>query len=117
LVGAQHIREVDPDWPAVGSRFRHRIGFGPLQVPGTTSVRQLDRPRQLALAAGMGPFGEASVRFSLAAVPEGTRVDVAEEPTRGAARLAWRWCRRSVGLALWGRNSVSLAALERAVTD
>ena len=116
LVGARRIREVDPDWPAVGSRFHHRIGFGPLQVPGSTSVRRCDRPQELALGAGMGPLGEASVRFRLTATPGGTRVEVTEEPSRGAVRLAWRRCRRTVGAVLWGRNAVSLAALDRAVT-
>ncbi|WP_324188972.1 SRPBCC family protein [Nocardia farcinica] len=26
VVGASHIRDVDPDWPGVGSRIHHSVG-------------------------------------------------------------------------------------------
>ena len=115
LVGAQRIKAVDDNWPTVGSRFRHRIGFGPVGVSGSTSVRRCDRPHELCLAAGMGPFGEAAVRFVLAGAPGGTEVLLQEEPAKGLARVSWRLWRSGVSAALWGRNVVSLAALERSV--
>lgn len=117
LVGAQRIRSVDPDWPRPGAEFRHRIGFGPLAVPGSTTIRRLREPHELVLAAGMGPFGEATVRFVLDAVAEGTEITIEEEPAKGLARVAWRGSKSLVSAALWGRNAVSLAALDRAVRE
>lgn len=115
LVGAQHIREVDPAWPGVGSRFHHRIGFGPVSLPGSTSVRSFDEPTQLELGAGMGLLGEATVHIVVEAVPEGTRVTIQEEPRRGVVRLLWNVARPMVNLGLWGRNAISLSALAEAV--
>jgi uncharacterized protein YndB with AHSA1/START domain len=117
LVGAQRIRSVDDDWPAAGSQFRHAIGVGPAALPGSTSVRHCARDVELVLAAGMGPFGEAAVRFVLTPTEEGTSVQVHELPVKGPARLAWRVARPIVSAALWGRNAVSLAALSRVVQE
>lgn len=115
LVGAQHIRSVDDDWPAVGSKFHHAIGVGPAAVPGSTSVQRCSPDEELVLAAGMGPFGEAAVRFTLTATGDGTLVEFRELPVKGPARLAWRVARPLVSAALWGRNAVSLASLARVV--
>jgi uncharacterized protein YndB with AHSA1/START domain len=117
LVGAQHIRSVDDDWPAVGSKFHHAIGVGPAAVPGSTSVRRCSPDEELVLAAGMGPLGEAAVRFVLTATADGTLVRFTELPVKGPARLAWRVARPFVSAALWGRNAVSLASLARVVRD
>jgi uncharacterized protein YndB with AHSA1/START domain len=111
LVGAQTIRSVDREWPRQGARFHHRIGVGPLTMPGSTSVRRWVTPIVLELAAGMGPFGEANVVFTLEPVAEGTLLTVEEEPSRGLARVAWRGARPLVATALWGRNAVSLSSL------
>src|SRR5690349_12778559 len=89
LVGAKTIREVDADWPAIGARFHHTIGAGPLRVPGSTSIEK-DEPDLWQLAAGMGPFGEARVRFRLRPAGGSTVVTVEEEPRRGIARLTWK---------------------------
>jgi uncharacterized protein YndB with AHSA1/START domain len=115
LVGARRIRGVDRHWPEVGSSFRHSIGFGPARVAGSTSVRRCREPEELVLAAGMGPLGEASVRFELEPAPEGTLVRLEEEPARGPVRGAWRLARPLVQLGLWGRNAASLEALARVV--
>lgn len=116
LVGAQAIRSIDDGWPAVGSKFHHRIGVGPLAVPGSTTVRR-DEPRELVLGAGMGPFGEAKVVFTLEPTAQGVHVTVEEEPRAGAARLAWKVLRPVVTLGLWGRNEVSLESLRDVVLD
>lgn len=115
LVGAQRIRSVDENWPEVGSTFRHTIGLGPVRVAGSTSVRRCREPEELVLAAGMGPLGEASVRFELEPAPEGTLVRLEEEPARGPMRGAWLLVRPLVMLGLWGRNAASLDALSRVV--
>lgn len=111
LVGAQRITAVDDDWPAKGSRFCHRIGCGPLSFPGSTTVRAIERPNELTLAAGMGVFGEAQVRFRLRQTDEGTELRLDETPTRGPARLAAALFKPVLSAVLWGRNAVSLGAL------
>jgi uncharacterized protein YndB with AHSA1/START domain len=112
LVGAQEIRDVDDDWPAIGSAFRHRIGVGPFQIPGSTTIRAYEAPHVLSLAAGMGPFGEARVDFVLTALDAvSTEVVVSEAPTRGLARVGWLVSRPLIFGLLWGRNAVSLHSL------
>jgi carbon monoxide dehydrogenase subunit G len=115
LVGAQVIRSVDDSWPLPGSQFHHRIGFGPASIPGSTTVTDHRPSEALTLAAGMGPFGEVSVRFVLTAAPSGTVVEVDEVPARGLARGAWRAMSLVTNLALWGRNEVSLSLLRDVV--
>lgn len=112
LVGAKKITTIDDDWPAVGTSFEHRIGFGPLHIPGSTSVREIESPNRLVLGAGMGPLGEVRVEFDLEPVESATRVTVHEVPSRGIARLAWFVGRPLVAAGLWGRNQTSLVELE-----
>src|SRR5690242_18115313 len=51
VVGAAHIRDVDRDWPAVGTRVHHRVGPWPLQINDQTVVRAVRPGRLLELAA------------------------------------------------------------------
>lgn len=111
LVGAQAITSVDDDWPRVGSSFHHRIGFGPLRVPGSTTIAELDLDRLLVLRAGMGPLGEAEVRFALEADGDGTVLQMDERPTRGPVRLTDRVTGPLLPLVLWGRNGASIAQI------
>lgn len=115
LVGASRITNVDRTWPRVGSKFSHRIGVGPLVIPGSTSIKVVDRPSQLVLGAGLGVLGEALVRFRLEDVPTGTQVTLEETLVRGPARIPWGGLRQLVGAALRGRNAISLSSLERVV--
>jgi len=117
LVGSQMIRAVDPDWPAEHSKFHHRIGVGPATVPGSTSVLELEQDTVLELGAGMGPFGEARVRFTLESDGDTTVVTVEEEPRHGPIRAAWKVLRPAVRMGLWGRNAVSLNSLRDVVLD
>ncbi|MCU1353724.1 MAG: Polyketide cyclase/dehydrase [Acidimicrobiales bacterium] len=67
LVGARKIRDIDDGWPAVGSRFHHRVGLaGPLSVADTTEVLAIEEPHRLTLEARARPFGRAKVDFRLA---------------------------------------------------
>lgn len=112
LVGAQEIRHIDGDWPAVGASFEHRIGVGPLRIPGSTTVAAFDAPHRFTLSAGMGPLGEARVDFELTAVDgTSTEVTIVEAPSGGLAKLGWFVYRPVVFGLLWGRNAVSLNAL------
>lgn len=113
LVGAQAIRRIDAGWPAVGTKFEHRIGVGPLAIPGSTTVRQIDAPYVLELAAGMGALGESKVRFELVSAAGGTQLSIIEVPRKGVAALASKLMSPLVQGALWGRNHVSLVDLAR----
>lgn len=115
LVGSKAIDHVDAHWPDVGTKFHHRIGFGPLTVPGSSTVLEVEPPRRLRLGAGMGPFGEVDVDLSIHPCEAGSRVEIAETPRRGLARVVRQMVRPAVHLALWGRNAVSLSALQEVV--
>lgn len=66
LVGCQDIRAIDADWPAVGSKFHHRVGLaGPLTVADSTEVLEIEEPSLLVLEARARPLGRARVRFEL----------------------------------------------------
>lgn len=114
LVGAQDVTEVSEAWPEVGSSFTHRIGFGPLRVPGSTTIRDISAPTNLTLGAGMGPLGEAHVEFVLEAVDaDHTQVTVTETPIGGLARASWFIYRPIVFGLLLGRNAASLEMLAK----
>ena len=113
LVGAQEIRTVSDDWPAVGARFEHRIGLPSLRIPGSTTIRALESPTHLTLAAGMGPLGEALVDFGLRADGDMTEVTITEAPSDGLARIGWFLYRPIAFGLLWGRNQLSLQGLSR----
>ena len=115
LVGAQTIRSVDDEWPKAGSAFRHRIGFGPAVIAGSTSIRRIEDDRLLELGAGMGPLGEALVRFTVEPSDGGSTVTVEEVPNRGVARAMWKVLRPITNAGLWGRNAVSLNSLKEVV--
>jgi uncharacterized protein YndB with AHSA1/START domain len=116
LVGAQQITSVDDNWPRVGASFRHRIGGGPLRLPGSTTVRDLTTPTRFVLGAGMGPLGEAKVVFDLRPDGTGTRVTIGERPDRGLAKLSWCALRPVAFALLWGRNQISLERLRDLAT-
>jgi uncharacterized protein YndB with AHSA1/START domain len=84
VVGASHIRDVDADWPAVGSHIHHAFGAWPLLVRDQTEVLENDPPRRLVLQARAWPAGQA--RIVLAVEPlrdDGSRVCIEEFPVSG----------------------------------
>ncbi|MEK6438517.1 SRPBCC family protein [Pseudonocardia sp. T1-2H] len=108
VVGATHMRSVDPDWPAVGSKLHHSVGIWPLQIEDNTEVLAVDPGRMLELRARAWPAGTARVRLTLDPVPEGTLVTMAERSESGPARLV-PWPIESSLLKL--RNTESLQRL------
>src|SRR3954463_13543857 len=74
VVGAQHIRDVDPSWPAPGARLHHPVGAGPLQVNDHTEVRTVERFRRLVLRARVRPVGEAEIELTVEPTAGGSRV-------------------------------------------
>jgi uncharacterized protein YndB with AHSA1/START domain len=112
LVGAQHIRATDDGWPAAGTAFHHRVGFGPLTIEDSTHVVEVDRPDVLVLEAAIGPFGSARVRFRLDG-SDPTTVTFEEVPSSGPVRLMDRTAGHLVARAsIWGRNRASLERLK-----
>jgi len=75
VVGAAHMRDVGPTWPAVGTRLHHRVGPWPINIDDRTVVRAMEPDRMVELEARVWPFGAALVRVTLEPVGDGrTRV-------------------------------------------
>jgi uncharacterized protein YndB with AHSA1/START domain len=87
VVGNSHVREVDPGWPAVGTRIHHSAGLWPLQVNDWTEVTAVTPDRMIELRARLWPLGVAMIRFDLIPTATGTRVVMAEQATEGPAAL------------------------------
>jgi hypothetical protein len=86
VVGAVHIRDVDPDWPQPGSKVHHRIGAWPFTIADSTEVLASDPNRGLKLRARFWPLGEAQVELNWYPEPGGrTRVTMSEHFSQGPA--------------------------------
>ncbi|MGV8910386.1 MAG: SDR family NAD(P)-dependent oxidoreductase [Propionicimonas sp.] len=88
VVGAARVRDVDPGWPAVGSRVHHSFGLWPLLIQDFTRVETSIPQRELELTARGWPAGEAHVHLSVR--PEGTEgsvVTITEDAVSGPGRL------------------------------
>jgi uncharacterized protein YndB with AHSA1/START domain len=88
VVGTTHIRDVDPHWPAVGSRLHHKAGPWPLSLHDTSTVVACIPEKELTLKAGLWPLGEATVHIRLEPVGDGaTKVVIFEDFHAGP--LGW----------------------------
>lgn len=109
VVGATHIRKVDPGWPAVGTRIHHSVGAWPLARSDITAVRSVDPPHHLELEARLWPAGAAYISLDLVALgPTETEVRMAERISRGPGRLLPGFVQ---DMALIPRNRESLRRL------
>jgi uncharacterized protein YndB with AHSA1/START domain len=88
VVGSDAVRDTDPDWPAVGSRFHHRVGVGPIKINDHTQVVERDPPRKLVLHARARPMGTALVSLLLEPAEGGTWVTMEETAGDPLSRLA-----------------------------
>lgn len=86
VVGCDDIRAVEGEWPAVGSKFFHTVGAGPIKVKDNTMVIEVEPDRRLVLEARARPAGVANVIFELRPVNGGTEVEIIEYPVRGIAK-------------------------------
>jgi len=110
VVGASHMREVDPDWPRVGARLHHRVGPWPLSLDDSTTVVAMEPDRLLELDAHAWPAGAARVRLALEPLgPDRTRVRFTEA---FSSPLARRIPERAQAVLLVPRNRESLARLD-----
>ena len=88
VVGASHVRAVEPDFPAAGTRIHHSSGLWPLLLKDETRVERCEPPNRLVLLARGRPWGEARVDLSLTAEDGGTLVRLEEKPVSGPGALA-----------------------------
>jgi uncharacterized protein YndB with AHSA1/START domain len=87
VVGSEVIRDADETWPAVGSRFHHRVGVGPLKVNDHTEVLAMEPARRLELHAKARPLGTAKVALDLERRGGGTLVTMVEDAGDPLSRL------------------------------
>jgi uncharacterized protein YndB with AHSA1/START domain len=87
VVGSDTIRDADPNWPAVGSRFHHRVGAGPFKVNDHTEVVDVDPLRKLVLHARARPVGTALVTMLWEPRDGGSWVTMKEEAGDPLSRL------------------------------
>ena len=88
VVGAARVRDVDPGWPATGTRVHHSFGVWPALIQDFTRVESSTPPRDLVLTARGWPVGEARVHLSVQ--PDGSDgciVTITEDAVTGPGRL------------------------------
>lgn len=113
VVGATHMREVDPGWPAVGSRLHHSVGVWPLTFEDKTEVEHAEPGLRLVLRAHAWPAGSARIELLLEPTLHGTRVTIVEGAVTGPGQYVPA---RLQGILLGPRNLESLQRL-RAVVE
>jgi uncharacterized protein YndB with AHSA1/START domain len=112
VVGTRRIRHVDPDWPAVGTRFHHAVGTFVAELHDSTMVVQRARPQFVELEVRIRPAGVARVEITLTPASGATVVTLEETPAGGVIA---RCPRAIVDPVLHVRNVASLHRLRRLV--
>jgi uncharacterized protein YndB with AHSA1/START domain len=117
LVGAKAMRSVDDEWPAVGSRFHHRVGMGPIRIDDNSEVLEIDAPRRLVLLVRATIAVRGRVTFELAERGESTLLTFEEEPAEilPAHRLVGNLVRPVLDPLTHVRNEISMRRLSRVV--
>lgn len=109
VVGASRMRDVDLDWPEIGSRLHHSVGNWPLLLDDQTEVLECRPWRLLRLKAHGWPAGAAEVVIDLDPQSDSsTLVRIQEDATDGPATLVPRPARQ---LAMVARNREALQRL------
>ena len=111
VVGSKVIRGADPNWPEVGSRFHHTLGFGPFELQDHSEVIASEPPYRWVLHVKGRPLGTAKVELSMVPKPDGTGtiIEMREEPWDAFSRLVHN---PLADLALHGRNVETLRRLK-----
>ena len=100
VIGSIEIRNADPGWPQVGSRFHHTVGMGPLRIKEgsertkkalstvghTATSVSFGVVRGVLGLAGLGPRVAGAALFGAAMAPELVVV-----PALGGAKALWKW--------------------------
>jgi uncharacterized protein YndB with AHSA1/START domain len=109
VVGSKYIRGADPGFPAVGTKFHHTVGFGPIEVKDHSEVVESEPPNRLVLHVKARPFGTAKVEMTMVPNDGGTLIEMREEPLDLASRLIHN---KLADLVLHGRNVEALKRLK-----
>ncbi|HEU4462486.1 MAG TPA: SDR family NAD(P)-dependent oxidoreductase [Solirubrobacterales bacterium] len=80
VVGAAGIRDEDEEFPAVGSRFHHKVGSWPVGLKDHTEVLEIEPPTRLLLKAKARPLGTATIELELRESAGGTELLMEEVP-------------------------------------
>lgn len=83
VVGASRMRDVDAEWPAVGSRLHHSFGIWPAVIDDETTVLEWDPPRRMVMRPAGWPLGEAVVTIEAKPRGDGCVVRMLEKAIRG----------------------------------
>lgn len=110
VVGSSEIRDVEQGFPAAGTRFHHKVGWGPLKVADHTEVLECERPRLLKLKAKSRPLGTAHVTIELEPHATGTRATMIEDAGDKLTALVFN---PLTHLLVRGRNTESLERLKQ----
>lgn len=105
VVGASRMRDVDEDWPLVGTKLHHSVGSWPLLLDDRTEVLGVVRREHLHLRAHSWPAGAAEVLLTTESVTDGTLVTIREDASHGPGTLVPRPLRQ---LAMVPRNRETL---------
>lgn len=112
VVGTSHMRAVEAEWPAAGSRLFHAAGLWPMVTRDETEVESVEPGRRLELTARGRPFGEAKIVMELSDEDGNCRVTMYETPVSGPGQ----WLHNPLSEALLvRRNTESLARLAAVV--
>jgi uncharacterized protein YndB with AHSA1/START domain len=87
VVGATRMREVEDEWPVVGSRLHHSVGVWPMVINDHTEVLEVAENRMLKLQARAWPGGEAEVTLRLVPQGNGTELSIEEDLVSGPGRI------------------------------
>jgi len=103
VVGTSHMRAVEAEWPARGSRLFHASGVWPAVISDITVVEDVEPDERLVLAAEGGPLGGARIDLRLEPDGDGTKAHMTEHPVRGPGK--------------WAHNPLFDAAIARRNTE
>lgn len=113
VVGTSHMRAVDADWPAVGSRLHHASGAWPLAARDESVVEEAFPDRRLVLTARGRPFGQARVVIEIEADGPGSRMTLSETPVAGPGK----WLHNPAVEVLLARRNVETLARLAAIAE
>lgn len=106
VVGAARMRDVDPEWPSVGSKLYHSFGLWPALLDDETEVLRSEPARRLVLQARGWPAGEATVDLRIQPLPHGrSHVVLGEDASHGPGRWV-PFPLRNVALKLRNRETL-----------
>jgi uncharacterized protein YndB with AHSA1/START domain len=113
VVGTSHMRAVEADWPAPGSRLFHAAGAWPMVARDDTMVEAVTPDERLELTARGRPFGEARIVIELRDHDRGCEVTMRESPVAGPGK----WLHSPVTEALLVRRNIEALARLAALAE